>query len=446
MEPPRTQTPNVESRSESIDRRPQSRDGSTRSSISMGDEESPMARIERLGRARPEKFKSTWEEVGFCFSIVMSQVLTEYFISGFNVLLPTLAKDLNIPRASQTWPANAFSLVVACFLLTFGRLADMYGGWPVYVSGFVWLCVWSLIAGFSQNELMLDLCRAIQGFGPAAYLPASFMLLGSTYRPGPRKNIVFSIYGAAAPFGFYVGIFFAGVTAQFDVWRWFFFIGTILAAITAVTSYCFIPSDVEERESMGVRMDWLGAILIPAGLIAIVFAITDSSHAPQKWATPYIYILLIVGVLILGSAVYVEGWVAIQPLLPFDLFKVKSMTPLMIALLFSYGSLGIFLFYGTFYMTDILGRTPLQLVAWFSTSVLELGVALFLGLGDLVVTETAEEGLEKSYKNVFWVEVAVAGVALVLLVGFVKIDSAKSDMTADERVAALREEEGGEGR
>jgi MFS family permease len=134
----------------------------------------------------------------------------EYFISGFNVLLPTLAKDLDIRKATQTWPANAFSLVVACFLLTFGRLADMYGGWPVYVSGFVWLCVWSLIAGFSQNELMLDFCRAIQGFGPAAYLPASFMLLGSTYRPGPRKNIIFSIYGAAAPFGFYIGIFFAG--------------------------------------------------------------------------------------------------------------------------------------------------------------------------------------------------------------------------------------------
>lgn len=122
---------------------------------------------------------------------------------------------------------------------------------------------------------------------------------------------------------------------------------------------------MEERKGMGVRMDWLGAILIPAGLIAIVFAITDSSHAPQKWATPYIYILLIVGILILGAAIYVEGWVAIQPLLPFDLFKVKSMTPLMIALLFSYGSLGIFLFYGTFYMTDIMGGTPLQLVAWF---------------------------------------------------------------------------------
>lgn len=81
-----------------------------------------------------------------------------------------------------------------------------------------------------------------------------------------------------------------------------------------------------------------------------------------------------------------------------------------------------------------------------STSVLELGVALFLGLGDLVVTETKGQGLRRSYKNVFWFEVGVASVALVLLVGFVKIDKAKSQMTADERVAALREEEGQEER
>jgi hypothetical protein len=116
---------------------------------------------------------------------------------------------------------------------------------------------------------------------------------------------------------------------------------------------------------MGVKMDWMGAILISAGLILVVFAITDSSHAPQGWATPYIYSLLIVGVLLLGVALYVEGWVADMPLLPFDLFKVRGIKPLMIALLFSYGTLGIFLLYATFYMTDIMGGTPLQLVAWF---------------------------------------------------------------------------------
>jgi MFS family permease len=81
----------------------------------------------------------------------------------------------------------------------------MYGGYPVYLFGLVWFCIWSLIAGFSTNELMLDISRAIQGLGPAAFLPSGVLLMGNVYRPGPRKNIVFSLYGGSAPLGFFFG-------------------------------------------------------------------------------------------------------------------------------------------------------------------------------------------------------------------------------------------------
>ncbi|PMD28151.1 MFS general substrate transporter, partial [Hyaloscypha hepaticicola] len=155
-------------------------------------DESLEARLERLGRQRPELFGSVWAEIGFVFSISMSQVLSEYFVSGFTVILPTLVRDLQIPAASLTWPASAFSLTVASFLLIFGRAADIFGGYPVYVAGMIWLTAWSLVAGFSQNEIMLNFCRAFQGLGPAAFLPSSVMILGSTYRPGPRKNLIFS--------------------------------------------------------------------------------------------------------------------------------------------------------------------------------------------------------------------------------------------------------------
>ncbi|KAK5013501.1 hypothetical protein LTR60_003836, partial [Cryomyces antarcticus] len=131
----------------------------------------------------------------------------------------------------------------------------MYGGYPVYVAGCVWLTIWALVADFAQNELMLDFCRALQGLGPAAFLPASLMLLGSIYRPGPRKNLVFSIYGAMAPLGFFAGIFFAGVAAQFTTWRWYFFIGTILTSITTVIAYFTIPSDIQARKGLGIKMD-----------------------------------------------------------------------------------------------------------------------------------------------------------------------------------------------
>lgn len=134
----------------------------------------------------------------------MTNLGKEYFVSGFIVILPSVAKDLQIPTASSTWPASAFSLTLASFLLIFGRLADMYGGYPVYLLGLIWLAIWSVISGFSRNEVMMNFCRALAGLGPAAFLPSSVMLLGTIYRPGWRKNVVFSIYGACAPLGFFV--------------------------------------------------------------------------------------------------------------------------------------------------------------------------------------------------------------------------------------------------
>ncbi|KAL5352698.1 hypothetical protein ACLOAV_002646 [Pseudogymnoascus australis] len=321
------------------------------------EEEALERRIERLGRERPKKFKSLWAEVAFIFSIAMSQVLSEYFVSGFTVVLPIVITDLGIPPASSIWPASAFSLVIAAFLLIFGRLGDMYGGYPFYVGGMAWLGLWSLICGFSQNELMLDFSRALQGLGPAAFLPSGMMLIGSIYRPGPRKNLVFSIYGAAAP---------VGVTAQYTTWGWYFWVGMFLSFITAITSYLYIPSDIKERRALGIKMDWLGAILIIVGLILFTFAIIDSAHAPQGWRTPYIYTLFVVGSLLLLSAIYVEAYVADEPLLPASLFKVRCMTPLVFALFFTYGSLGIFLLYATFYMENVMSVSPLLVVAWYT--------------------------------------------------------------------------------
>lgn len=250
--------------------------------------------------------------------------------------------------------------------MIFGRSADMFGGYLVYVVGLVWLTIWSLIAGFSTNEIMLNFCRALQGLGPAAFLPSSVMILGSIYRPGPRKNLIFGIYGACPPLGFVIGIFFAGVTAEYTIWGWYFWIGAVLAGITALTAWLTIPSDIQEKLNAPskVKMDWLGGALIVCGLVLFTFAVIDSSHAPQQWKTPYIYVLFTVGTLLLLAAAYVEAQVVAQPLLPASLFKVLCMPALVIALFFTYGSLGVFLLYATFYMENIMGASPLQVVAW----------------------------------------------------------------------------------
>ena len=327
--------------------------------------ESEDVRLQRLGRERPAKFQSFRAELAFCYSILASEFMAEYFISGFNVIIPTLVKELNIPQPAIIWPASAFSLVTASFLLPFGRLADMYGGYVVYLAGLVWFFIWSLISGFSQNQLMLDFCRALAGLGPAAFLPAGVMLIGSNYRPGPRKNVVFSLYGGAAPLGFFAGVFFAGLTGDFLPFGAYFWIGAGLVATTIVAAIFAVPNDMATSMKRGVKMDWLGSFLVVSGLILVVFAITDASHAPHGWRTPYILVTLFLGAFFLGVAYYVEGWIAENPLLPFDLFKVPYMSALIMSLLFSDGVLGVFLLYSTLYMQNIMGATPLQVAAWF---------------------------------------------------------------------------------
>ncbi|KAL4866242.1 major facilitator superfamily domain-containing protein [Aspergillus spectabilis] len=77
-------------------------------------------------------------------------------------------------------------------------------------------------------------------------------------------------------------------------------------------------------------------------------------------------VTFLAGIALLCAAFYIEGWVASEPLLPFDLFKVKYMSPLLAALSFSYGVFGIYLFYASFYIQDVLGHDSLIAAVWFA--------------------------------------------------------------------------------
>lgn len=303
--------------------------------------------IQRLGRQRPAILPSALGEAGFVFTIVASMMMSEYFISGFNIILPGVATALEIPDTARTWPAAVINLTTACLLMPFARLADRHGARDVFLAGHAWLVIWSLVCGFSRNPVMLIVCRAMQGLGPGAFMPAGLALLGQTYRPGPRKNFIFSLYGAFACIGFYIGIFLGAVAAELLTWRWYFWLGTIMCFVVVATGWFFIPREMGDADPT-VRMDWWGLVTIVPGLVLVVFALTQGSNAPDGWSTPYVYVTLTIGGLFLCAAVYVQGWVSEQPLLPPEIFRPKYIKRLFLALFCAYGVFGLYLFYASF--------------------------------------------------------------------------------------------------
>ncbi|KAI1454363.1 membrane transporter [Annulohypoxylon moriforme] len=320
--------------------------------------------IEELGRCRPDVFANGWVEIGFCVSILGSAMVAEFLVSGFSVLLPVLIDDIGIDPDQRTWPVTVFSLVTGSFLLPFGRLTDMLGGFPVYLGGLLWLMLWTIVGGFNRNLSMVLVTRALQGIGAAAFLPAGTTLLGTTYRPGPRKNTVFSLYGGCAPLGFFSGIIIAGLTGELVYWGWFFWIASILLAVLCTLTFFCVPR--EWKRCDWSSMDWWGCLTSVCSFSLLTYAITEASHVDKNWASPRIFVTYILGFIALAAFVYVEGWVAKSPLLPFDLFAIKYISPLFLALFFVCGSFSIYLFYASFYIQTVLEIQPLLAAVWFS--------------------------------------------------------------------------------
>lgn len=92
------------------------------------------------------------------------------------------------------------------------------------------------------------------------------------------------------------------------------------------------------------------------------------------------------------------------------------------------------------FFTTSLSESQQGLAGSMVMLILHLGIAVCLGFSDIINTYTLDRlGLRQSYHAVFWFEVACAGVSLIIMALFVKIKRAESELTVDERMAAMND-------
>ncbi|KAJ7769064.1 MFS general substrate transporter [Mycena maculata] len=245
--------------------------------------------------------RPAWKSVLLVLICTLAMITNIASSTSVSVFLPVVGDDLGIPEDQLQWLVSAFSLSSGCFLLLFGRLADLYGRKKMYVAGTFFLGALSLGCGFAQNATTLYILRGFQGLGPAAFVPACLGILAHAFPPSRARSAAFATFSAGAPIGGAVGTQFGGLLTQYtkESWRAAFF---LLAGIACFCSLCGLPlidPDVPSTEK-DKRVDWLGAFLVTTGLVLLVFVLSQGSLAqPNGWRTGYIIALLIVSVFFL---------------------------------------------------------------------------------------------------------------------------------------------------
>jgi len=316
-----------------------------------------------------------------------------------NVALPTIGGDLKISQDNLAWVVNAYVLTFGGFLLLGGRLADMLGRRRMFIGGLFVFGLASLLGGLATSEGLLVAARALQGFGGAMLAPAALSMVTTTFAEGSERNRALGVWGAVSGSGGAAGVLLGGVLTEYLGWEWVFWVNFPIAIVAAVLA----PRMLREsrRESDTRTFDVAGAFTVTAGLAALVFALVDANAA--GWESTQTIGLLIASVLLIGIFVVIEQRSA-APLVPFRIFRSRTLTGSNITALLIGAALFSMFFFISLYMQQVLGYDALK--AGLSYLPLAIFIIISAGVASQLVTKVG-------FKPVLVSGMALIAIALV---------------------------------
>ena len=303
------------------------------------------------------------------------------------VAIPSIQKDLNIDESTVQWTLTAYAITFGGFLLLGGRMADLLGRRIVFIVGLILFTLASLACGLAWSAGVLIAARAVQGLGAAIISPAALSIVTTTFDEGPERNKALGIWGALGGSGAAVGVLLGGILTKYLGWEWIFFVNVPVGALVLALTR---PIVVESRADLGHRQfDVPGAVSVTAGLATLVYAV---SKAPDVgWVTTRTIGLIVVAAALLVAFVVWELRTA-APLVPFGIFRIRSLTGANVVGFLLGAVIYANFFILTLYVQQVLGwsalRTGLTFLATAGSAVIWAGVAqaLVTRVGPRLVT------------------------------------------------------------
>ncbi len=300
-----------------------------------------------------ERFDYKWLVFG---TIAIGMFVSVLDQTSVNQALPRIASYFGATIPAVQWVLLGYTLTTGSLLLPMGRLSDIVGRKRVYIVGFGFFLVGAALAGISTSLSALILFKVLQGVG-AAMIQANGMAIIITAFPASQRGRVIGLFMTTIGMGAIVGPALGGAIVEFLGWRFVFFMGLPLGALSIVTALAILEDNRaplapgEHRP----KFDWLGAIAFAAAMAVFLVVVTNAHR--WDWASIRVIGGFSIAATLLATFIYWERRTA-EPMLALELFKRRLFSTGVSAsfLIFLSGTSVFFLM--PFYLQQVLGFSP----------------------------------------------------------------------------------------
>ncbi|MGG6382312.1 MDR family MFS transporter [Paenarthrobacter sp. NEAU-H11] len=232
----------------------------------------------------------------------------------------TIANDLD-GLSLQAWATTAYLITSTVSTPLYGKLSDIFGRRPLYLTAIIIFLAGSLYAGSVHSMTELAIARGIQGLGAGGLLALALTIIGDIVSLKDRakyQGYFMSVFGISSVLGPVVGGAFAGSATilGFDGWRWVFFINLPigLAALAVVFLFLHLPAKHVKQ-----KIDYWGAAAITLAIVPLLLV----AEQGRSWGWASFNSFLCYGLGVVGIAWFLlaEKRAGDYALIPLRLFR-----------------------------------------------------------------------------------------------------------------------------
>jgi MFS transporter, DHA2 family, multidrug resistance protein len=243
--------------------------------------------------------------------LVVSLLVVVLDNTVLNIALPTIQKDLGTSQSQLVWSVDAYVLVFAALLFTWGVLGDRFGRKKILSIGLALFGIASAVCAFAPTASMLIVFRGVMGIGGAAVLPVTLAIITVVFPPHERGRAI-GMWAAAVGGAVALGPVLGGLLLQNPSWTYWltgnnwgsvFLINVPIVAVGLVGIWRVVP---ESRNPNAQKLDLIGLVVSFVGLVTLVYGIIHASET-LKWTAASVLVPIILGCLILAGFVVYEA-------------------------------------------------------------------------------------------------------------------------------------------